>query len=295
MRRVLFFGLVALAVFAALVYAGNLGWGPLVITREDQQQLVLVFGKPVSILTRPGLSLRLPLLSDVVTFDKRRLYLNAEPLPIQTRDEERIVVDNYVVWRISDPLAFYQSFPTGRAQAESQIDRVVRADLREVVGRRTLAEVLTTARSEIMESITKQSDSELQQAGIAIDDVRINRTELPSGTESNVYARMRTERERLARKLRAEGEEGGRRIRAQADGEARVLVAEATRDAEVTRGQGDADAARIYAEAYSSDPDFYGFVRGLEAYRKALGPGTTLVLPPTAEFFRLLESEGSRR
>ncbi len=295
MRRLLFFGLIALAAFSALVYAGNLGWGPLVITREGEQKLVLVFGNVVSTLTKPGLSLRVPLISDVVTFDQRRLYLNAEPLPIQTRDEERIVVDDYVIWRIADPQAFYVSFPTGLPQAEAQIDRVVRADLREVVGRRTLAEILTTARSEIMESITRQSDGELRPAGIAIDDVRLNRTELPPGTEKNVYERMRTERERLARKLRAEGDEQGRRIRAQADGQARVIVAEATRDADIARGQGDAEAARIYAEAYSSDPEFYGFVRSLEAYKKTLGPGTTLVLPPSAEFFRLLESEGPRR
>jgi membrane protease subunit HflC len=164
-----------------------------------------------------------------------------------------------------------------------------------VVGRRTLAEILTTARPEIMKSITRQSDGELRSAGITIDDVRINRTELPPGTEKNVYERMRTERQRLARKLRAEGDEEGRRIRAQADGQARVIVADATRDAEIVRGQGDAEAARIYGEAYSSDPEFYGFVRSLEAYKKTLGPGTTLVLPPSAEFFRLLESAGPPR
>jgi membrane protease subunit HflC len=120
--------------------------------------------------------------------------------------------------------------------------------------------------------------------------VRINRTELPAPTEENVYARMRTERERLARKERAEGEQEGRTIRAQADRESQVIVAEAKRDAEVERGQGDAEATRIFAEAYSADPDFYSFVRGLEAYRKAIGPRTTLVLSPSSEFFRLLDS-----
>jgi membrane protease subunit HflC len=143
---------------------------------------------------------------------------------------------------------------------------------------------------EIMTTITQQSDLELRPRGIEVVDVRINRTELPPGTIENVYARMRTERERLARKLRAEGEEEARRIRAEADRDARVLRAEARRDAEVTSGRGDADAARIYAEAYSRDVEFYGFVRSLEAYRKTIGAKTTLVLPPSSEFFKLFES-----
>jgi len=289
-RRVLFLLLVLLAAFAALVWAGNIGLGPVLITREDEQKIVTLFGSPVTVTREPGIALRLPLLTDVLVFDKRRLYLNTEPLLIPMRDQERIVVDTYVVWRITDPVAFYSSFPKGRSDAETLIDRIVGADLREVIGQRTLSEVVTTSRVEIMNEVTKKSDEELRSAGIAIDDVRINRTELPQGTEANVFARMRTERERLARKTRAEGEEEGRRVRAEADREAQVIVAEAERDAQIERGVGDAEAARIFAEAYSVQPDFYGFVRSLEAYRKAIGPGTTLVLSPKSEFFRVLDS-----
>ncbi|GAG13640.1 unnamed protein product, partial [marine sediment metagenome] len=130
--------------------------------------------------------------------------------------------------------------------------------------------------------------------GIELNDVRINRTELPRGAEENVFARMRAERDRLARKYRAEGEEQARRIRAEADREARVIVAEARGQGEIERGKGDAEAARIYAEAYSRDAEFYAFLRGLEAYRKTLGAGTTMVLSPDHEFFRLL-SRGSDR
>jgi membrane protease subunit HflC len=290
MRRLVFLGLVVSAALVALVWAGELGLGPIVITHEDEQKIIMLFGNPRKVITRPGASLRIPFVEEVRTFDARRLDLNVEPTLIQTRDEERIVVDNYVVWRIAEPLLFYQSFPGGKQQAEGQIDRVVRADVREVIGQRTVPELLGRSRVEIMTTITQQSDLELRPRGIEVVDVRINRTELPPGTIENVYARMRTERERLARKLRAEGEEEARRIRAEADRDARVLRAEARRDAEVTSGRGDADAARIYAEAYSRDVEFYGFVRSLEAYRKTIGAKTTLVLPPSSEFFKLFES-----
>jgi len=289
-RRLVFVGLVAIAAFAGLVWLGNIGWGPFLITREDQQKIVLLFGKPLLVRTEPGLALRLPFLTEVLIYDKRRLYLSTEPLTVQTRDQEQIVIDNYVIWRIEDPVQYRASFPLGRGAAEGQINQVVNNDLREVIGQRTFSEVVTTSRVEIMRAITAKSDENLRASGIRIEDVRINRTELPAPTEENVYARMRTERERLARKERAEGEQEGRTIRAQADRESQVIVAEAKRDAEVERGQGDAEATRIFADAYSADPEFYSFVRGLEAYRKAIGPRTTLVLSPTSEFFRLLDS-----
>ena len=290
MRRLVFIGLVTLAAFVGLVWLGNFDRGPFLITREDQQKIVLLFGKPLLVRTEPGLALRLPFVTDLLTYDKRRLYLSTEPITAQTRDQELLVIDNYVIWRIEDPVQYRSSFPLGRGAAEAQINQVVNNDLREVIGQRTLSEVVTASRVDVMQAITHKSDENLRASGIRIEDVRINRTELPAPTEENVYARMRTERERLARKERAEGEQEGRTIRAQADREAQVIVAEAKRDAEIERGQGDADATRIFAEAYSADPEFYSFVRGLEAYRKAIGPKTTLVLSPSSEFFRLLDS-----
>jgi membrane protease subunit HflC len=290
MRRIALALLVLLAGFAGLVFLGERGVGPLVVTREGEQRVILLFGDPRDEPTQPGLSWRLPFLEEVRSFEARQLHLNVEPLPIQTRDEERIVVDNYVLWRIRDPLLFLKAFPTGMGQAELQIDRVVRADVREVIGRRTLSEVVTSARNEVMQSITEQSRDELAPLGIEVADVRINLTELPPATQQNVYARMRAERQRLARKYRAEGEEEARRIRAEADRQARVIVAEANRESEVARGEGDAEAARVYAEAHGADAEFYTFVRSLEAYRKTIGKGTTLVVPPDHEFFRLFES-----
>lgn len=293
MRRLLFLALVLAAVLVALVKAGEFGIGPVVVTREDEQKLILLLKDPRDEATRPGISLRIPFLEEVRTFDRRWLHLNSKSRLVQTMDRERVLVDNYVIWRISDPLQFYKSFPTGIEKAELQIDREVGGNLREVVGQHSIPEVLTEKREAIMKQVSEKSAAALERFGIEVRDVRINRTELPPGAEENVYARMRAERERLARKHRAEGEEQARTIRADADRRARVIVAEAREKSERLRGEGEAESARIYAEAYSRDADFYEFVRSLEAYRKTLGEGTTLVLPPGHEFFHTLNKGGS--
>lgn len=288
MRRLLIGLLVLVAIGAGLLVLGRLGFGPVVVTTEGEQKLILLLGNPREEATGPGLTLRIPLAEDVRSYDSRWLHLSSEPEEIQTQDRERIVVDNYLVWRIADPLLFQESFPTGIDEAEAQIDREVRANVRAVIGRRTFEEVLSGARAEIMEEITLLSDKALEQAGIDVNDVRISRTELPASTLENVYARMRAERERQARKYRAEGQEEARRIRAGADREARVIVADAREQAQGERGLGDAEAVRITAEAFSLDAEFYEFQRTLEVYRHTLGEGrTTVVLPPDHEFFKL--------
>jgi membrane protease subunit HflC len=258
------------------------GMGPFIVTREGQFKIALFLGEPTAVITQPGIEVTFPFV-ETRSFDSRWQHLGSERKEIPTSDQERIIIDSYVIWRISDPLQFYKKFPTGMAEAETQINQQVRGKVREVIGKRTLAQVLKDARGDVMREITAKSAAAVKDFGIELNDVRINRTELPRGTEENVFARMRAERNRLARKYRAE-----------ADREARVVVAEARGKAEIERGKGDAEAARIYAEAYSKDPEFYAFLRSLEAYRKTLGEGTTMVLPPDQEFFRLL-SRGSER
>jgi len=290
MKRLILALLIVGALLAGLTVLGSRGWGPILITREGEQKILLFFGKALAVTT-PGVFARVPLLMDVETYPSLGLYLNVDPESIQTRDQERVVIDNYVVWRIVDPVAFRGSFPPpGLDLAQQQINRVVKAAVREVVGKRTLVEVLSVQRESIRQAITDRTAKSLADDGIAIEDVRINRTELPPATEKNVFARMKTDRTRLARKYRAEGEEQARTIRADADREARVTLANAHRDSEIARGIGDAEAARVYAEAYDTSPEFYAFVRTLEAYRKTLGEGTTLVLSPESEFFRYLGS-----
>ena len=290
MRRALVFLLLAGALFLAVVAAGSVGIPPAVITREGEQKLVLRFSQ-VRDVTEPGLSWAIPFVDEIRTYDSRWLYNSTDARDIQTKDGEQLRIDNYTVWRIDDPRSFLEAFPAGMHAAEQRIDRVVRDGVREVIGRHTLAEVLKDQRVAIMEAITEKSREELADRGIEVADVRINRTELPARAEDSVYARMATERERLAKRNRARGEERARGIRAEADREAQVIVAEAHRDAEITRGEGDAKAARIYAEAHDTDRDFYGFLRSLEAYRKTIDGRTTLVLSPDTEFFRFLLGE----
>ncbi|HEX5065787.1 MAG TPA: protease modulator HflC, partial [Myxococcota bacterium] len=289
--------LVIVAVLVGLVAAGNVGVGPLVITREGEQKMIL-FLNEVRKVTTPGWTLRWPVFDTVRKYERRWLYLNTDALPIQTKDGEQLVVDNYAIWRIENAEQFQQSFPyggeAGIRAAEERIDRVVADDVREVIGRHTLEEVLSDQRQPIMADITKNTRETLARVGIGVAEVRINRTELPPGTEESVYARMKTERERLAKKNRAEGEERARKIRAEADRDAQIIIANARRDAEIARGQGDAEATRIYAEAYSSDAEFYAFLRSLEAYRKTIGEETTLVLSPDSEFFQFLQGSSGK-
>jgi membrane protease subunit HflC len=287
---IVLFGLLLLVT--GFVAAGSRGIGPVVITKEGTQQIILRFGEVIN-ETEPGWSLRVPLLDEVKTYERRLLYLNTEQDVILTKDQERIVVDNYAMWKIDDLTLFISSFPRGMQQVEKQMDRVVRAGVREIVARHTLAEVLTDQRSAIMEGIRARVADSFSGTGVSVKDVRINRTELPDAIEKNVHARMKADRERLARKFRAEGEEEARKIRAVADRDAKVIVAKARGKAQVTRGEGDAESTRIYAAAYGKAPEFYAFVRSLEAYRKTIGEGTTLILSPDSEFFQFFGDSGA--
>ena len=288
-------------VVTVLVLAGIVGvlhWfgrGPLVLVNEGEHRFAVLAGYS-TVHTEPGLDFTFP-GAEIYTFDARRqpLRSGATTEGVPTADQERIIIDHYAVWRIVDPERFYQTFGNQQEGAEQQINEDVRDQVRAVVGQRTLAHVLKDEREAIMSEITERSAKAVERFGVELLDVRINRTELPPAAESNVYARMRSERQRLASKHRAEGEEEARRLRAEADREARVIVAEAQRGAEIARGEGDARAAAVYAEAYGADPEFYDFVRSLEAYRKTIGEGTTLVLPPDHPFFRVMSGETGRR
>jgi membrane protease subunit HflC len=288
-RAIVLLSLVVL-VFVGLLVAGQKDLGPLVVTREGEQKIILFLNEAQDVTT-PGLAVRWPEpLGSVLPYPSRWLYLNTEPDTVQTTDGEQLIVDNYAIWRISEAIQFKRSFPSGVLAAEKRIDRAIRDDVREVIGRHTLTEVIKEQREKLMMEITDRTRSNLADFGVEIADVRINRTDLPGETVESVYARMTTERERLAKKNRSEGEEQARRIRAEADRDAQVIVAHANRDAEIARGTGDAEATRIYAEAYGADPDFYSFMRSLEAYRKSIDGKTTLVLSPESEFFRYLEN-----
>jgi membrane protease subunit HflC len=270
-----------------LTLLGQQDLGVLVITREGEQKLILRLDEWRK-TTEPGLTWRLPLVERVETYSSRWLHADTEELRVDTTDGEQLNVDSYVIWRIARPVEFFRAFKGKQRNAEERIDRIVRDRVRQIIGRHTLVEVLKDRREQIAAEITEECRAELAHGGIDVRDVRINRTDLPEGTEGSVYARMKTERERLAKQSRAEGSERARAIRAEADREAQVIVANARRDAEITRGQGDAQAARVYSDAYGSEPEFYAFMRSLEAYRRTIDENTTLIISPDSEFFKYL-------
>jgi membrane protease subunit HflC len=252
------------------------------------QAVVLQLGEPVRTVREPGLYVKVPFIQTVLYFDKRLLEYDASAKELLTRDKQQVVVDNYTRWKIIDPLKFYQAV-RDEAGAQSRLDDIIYSNLRENFGRQTLLEILSTRREALMEEVTKKSDQKTRDYGIEVIDVRIKRADLPEKNEQNVFGRMRTERERLAKKYRAEGDEEARKITSGSDKDALVLLAEAKREAEVTRGQGDAEAVKIYADAYGRDVDFFKLVRTLDAYRTALPDTTSVVMSPDAEFLRFLK------
>lgn len=252
------------------------------------QAVVLQLGEPVRTVREPGLYMKIPLIQTVLYFDRRLLEYDASPKELLTRDKQQLVVDNYTRWKIIDPLKYYQAV-RDEAGAQSRLDDIIYSNLRENFGRQTLLEILSTKREELMTDITRKSDKATRDYGIEVVDVRVKRADLPEKNEQNVFGRMRTERERLAKKYRAEGDEEARKITSGAEKDVRVLVAEAQRDAEIARGQGDAEAVRIYAEAYGRDPEFFALSRTLDAYRRALPNSTSLVLSPDSAFLRFLK------
>lgn len=289
--RFLFLPIVLGGFVVAMLWASQLDRGPLVINRADEYRLVLRLGKPVAELTEAGLAgmyaPRIPFLDEVQVFDKKIQYLNAAATEIEIAENERLIVDYYVLWQIDSPLEFRRSFPKGVSEAKKRILRMVGSLVGDAVGNLTMAELL--ARAEALDSLDERATEELESDGIRIVDVRINRTELPLPAESATFEQMREQRRAISRQKRAIGAREAREIRARANREAREMLAQANADSEVRRGEGDAEAARIYAKAYAKDPNFYAFVRSLEAYRKTLGKKTTMIVPPDHEFFKYLD------
>ena len=229
-----------------------------------KQAIVVQLGDPVRIVQEPGLYARIPFLQKVVYFDRRLLDYEASSKELLTKDKQQLLVDNYTRWRITDPLQFFRAV-RDEAGAQSRLDDIIYSNLRENFGRQTLLEIVSTKRAQLMEEITRKSNEQVKPYGIEIVDVRTKRADLPAKNEQNVFSRMRTERERQAKKFRAEGEEEARRIRSGADKDATVLLAESGKQAQIQRGEGDAEAVRIYAEAYGRDPELFDLTRTLEA------------------------------
>lgn len=255
---------------------------------ETKQAIVIQLGKPVSETLGPGLHFKLPFVQNVVYLDSRVLQYDASSAEVLTKDKKTLVVDNYAKWRIVNALRFYQTLQNV-ARANSRLDDLIYAEVRVAIGNYTMEEVVSSRRAEIMSIVTSSVNETVKDLGIQIMDVRVKRTDLPLQNEKAIFGRMKAERERQAKLYRSEGQEESAKIKSRADKERTILLAEAGREAEVLRGQGDAEAARTYAEALGQSPEFYGFMRSLEAYKKALKENGRVVLTPGSGFLKYLK------
>ena len=264
------------------------GFSSIFIVDETQQVVILQLGKPVKTVTKPGLNVKLPFpFQEKITFDDRLLEYDSPPEEILSKDKKSLIVDNYVRWKIVDPLQFLktvQAIPT----AKSRMDDIVYSELRRELGTHDMVDIITENREEIMDIVTRQSNSATLAYGISVVDVRIRRVDLPAENEESIYARMEAERKRQANKFRSEGEEEAQKIRAATDRDKTIILADAYKEAEKIRGEGDAKAVQIYARSYSADPKFYEFVRTLDTYKQVVDDKTTLVLPSGSKLFKLL-------
>jgi len=264
------------------------GTNSVFIIDQSEQALVQQFGENIRTITDPGLHFKKPFVQNVVEYSRQVLDFEPPPAEVIASDQKRLVVDSYVRYRISDPLKFYQSVGTEEAM-RPRLGVVLNGALRRVIGNIVLARLLSPERGQIMGKIRDDVAVEAKSFGLEVIDVRIRRADLPTENSQAIYQRMQSERDREAKEYRAEGAEVSAGITARADKEVTVILAEANKQAQILRGEGDAQSTKIYADAYSQDPEFYNFYRSLQAYGEAFsGSDTTMVLSPDDEFFRYM-------
>lgn len=276
---------IAVGLLAVIVWASTF------VVQQYETAIKLRLGAIVGSDYKPGLHFKVPLLNQIVTFDARIQTLDSRPERFLTIEKKDVIVDSYAKWRINNAAQFFRSTGGDAARTARLLSERINTSLRNEFGKRTIQEVVSEDRTELMAELTRQIDTQAAELGVEVVDVRVKRIELPPEVSESVYNRMRAERERVARDLRAKGSEAAERIRADADRQRTVIIAEAYKEAEETRGQGDAQAAEVYANAFQKDADFYAFYRSLNAYRASMGSGTTLVLSPESEFFRYFNQQ----
>jgi len=277
-------------IVIVVVAAGFLLRGALFTVHQAQQALVVQFGDPRRVITEPGLHVKIPLIQDVVYFDKRILGLDAQPEEILTADQRRLVVDSFVRYRIVNPLLFYQTVRNELGLRGRLAPSVANA-FRGAFGRLEAATVISGDRPSAMQQVTTTLQEDSRRLGIELVDVRIKRADFPDTISQAIFRRMQTERQREANEQRATGFELAEKIRSEAERQRTVLIADARRRSEILRGEGDAERTKIFAEAANKDPEFYNFYRSLQAYSKVMQPGdTTMVLSPDSDFFRYFEN-----
>jgi membrane protease subunit HflC len=282
-------------ILPAVVVLAALGLSSIFIVDEREKALVLQFGQVKAVKEEPGLGFKIPVIQEVVRYDGRILGLPTQPLEVTPLDDRRLVVDAFARWQIVDVVEFRESVGSeGISAAQSRLERIVNAAIREVLGSVPSQAVLSEDRTGLMNQIRDQARREAQALGVDVIDVRLTRTDLPEQNLAATYARMRAEREREATDEIARGNEAASRVRASADRTVVELTSDARRQAEVIRGEADAERNRIYAQAFGRDPEFFAFTRSLTSYERALkGTNSSIVMNPDSiffEYFRTFEA-----
>ncbi|GAB4353720.1 MAG: protease modulator HflC [Gammaproteobacteria bacterium] len=276
----------SLAILLLLVVVG-LGWFATFIVDERERAIMFRLGEIVRTDFNPGLHFKVPILNQIRKFDGRIQTLDVQPERFLTVEKKNVIVDSFVKWRIDDVGRFYTAVSGDTLQAGLRLEQIIKDGLRSEFSKRTINEVVSGERAQIMKILSDNASRVAQSIGIEVIDVRVKRIDLPPEVSNSVYRRMEAERSRVARDFRSRGEEAAERIRADADRQRTVILAEAYRDAQTLRGEGDAKAADIYAQAYGKNKEFYSFYRSLNSYRNVFDQqGDVLVLEPDSDFFR---------
>ena len=278
-----------------IIVLGFVAFNTLFVVQEVKQAIVLQFGDPKKIITIPGLNFKIPFIQNVVYIDRRVLYLDNPSEEVIAADQKRLIVDAFTRFRIVDPLKFYISVGNENV-ARSRLATIINSRIRSVLGTQQLATLLSVDRAKHMATIQQNVNTEAQNFGITIIDVRIKRADLPQANSEAIYKRMQTEREREAKEFRAEGAEMAAKITSTADKEVTVILANANKQSEIMKGEGDGQRNRIFAQAFGRDPQFFGFYRAMQSYEKALiGGDTSLILSPDSDFFKFFGKTGIKK
>jgi len=271
---------------------GFITYNTLFVVQEVSQAIVLQFGDPKKIVTKPGLNFKIPFIQNVVYLDRRVLNLDNPPEEVIAADQKRLIVDAFARFKIVDPLKFYISVGNERV-ARSRLATIINSRIRSVLGTQELATLLSTDRAVHMATIQNDVNTEAQNFGITIVDVRIKRADLPQANSEAIFKRMQTEREREAKEFRAQGAEMAAKITSTADKEVTVILANANKESEIMRGEGDGKRNKIFADAFGRDPQFFSFYRAMQSYEKALiGGDTSMILSPDSDFFKFFGKTG---
>ena len=288
MRAFFAFILTIVILAAAGLYASAF------VVHQNEQAMVLRFGKTQQIIETPGLKWKVPFIDTVDKFDKRILDLDTTEQEVTASDQQRLIVDAYARYRITEPLKFYQNV-RNEERVREVLGPLIESEIRRVLGSATLQEIVKDKREPLMKQIAAQVNKEGRDYGLEVVDVRIKRADLPKVNLVKVYDRMRADRVREATELRAQGEAESNRIRANADKAVTIIKAEATKKSDEIRGDGEAERSRIFADAFGQDPDFFRFYRSMQAYTTAIKPeDTRLLLSPSSDFFRYFEDPNGR-